>query len=290
MQLLLSTIILPADLDASAQIERWRRLSGGAFDGIAIDAAKPATLQRALIEASKRAGLRCGELMHPFRLKQSRPMPQLCSADRAEREAARQALDASIVLAAEAAIPRLLLFCQSLALATNIDSLCQRVFEDRPLPLEDLLEQRAHLIDEAMDYLRRELDCALEQAARLEISIALMQPAPWPHHFPNVFESDTLVGEFDGAPLETVYCTDWAHVQAQILEQPAESETASPSRFLRIADACGTTMRLPPATGEVDWSALRSLLAKADEGVLTLDPHVSADEVSQALEFLSRAS
>jgi hypothetical protein len=282
MRLALSTSICPAPLDPRRIIERSREVLEGRGAGLALDGRLSVDEARLTLERLRGAEVRCVELTQMVASAIGRPLPSPLSSDRDERRAASQALARTISLAGEQGVSRVLLLPWPLALSVEREELRRRFARGEAIELEALGGERAARGAVAMDGLQLVLDASLRLAEGLGVQLTLATPAPWPQQCPSADEVKSLGAVFAGAPIVTSHCTDWAHV-AELLGAPAGDPAHAAS--LRLADASGLRLKLPPGLGEIDWlAALRGV--PADDGVVTAGADSTVAELTRSFALL----
>jgi hypothetical protein len=292
-RVLLSTSVCPLPAPAAAVLERCQELAEGVA-GLAFDPRLSSTVRDELLTLARAEHLACFELGHPAGAGTG-SLPSPGSRDRAERLAARRALEETLVCAHRHGVRRVLLPPASLPLLPERSSLARRFARGEALGLEAIDQARAALAPAALDAECTVLEPCLRVAEALDLRLAIPWPAPWPHAFPDASELERLLAIFEGAPLAGCLCLDWAAVHRTLRGSEAAASLPAlltPARLasLRVADACGLSQRLPLGAGEGGW---RELLAELGEGeladrVLSFRPDTTAAEVARSLELLGR--
>ncbi len=280
----LSTSICDSPMSAERILERWQAVSQRRLDHIALGASLPAAVQRELLSLLPGVDLTCAELGHPLQGPESRRAASLISEDREERVAASRQLSASVELAADHGVPRVVLYPQRLDLALTVSQIVTRYVESRPVLLMECTEERLSRGAAACDALCAVLDSVLKIAQRHDVELAFLGPPPWPHQVPNLEEVERLASIFDGAPLRQSTCVDWIYLEAQLRGSTADFN--QPKAVMQLADACGLATNLPLGCGEIPWDDLVPLEEPVREAVLNLAPLTQHDEFNRGLDLL----
>lgn len=326
----LSTAVCSVPAAPQALLSAWTARRRDQPLELALDPRIPHPVQQQLLSAARDAGYRCEELAHPLVDLRRRRTPSLLARERYERRAARQALAATLELAAAHEVGRVVVYPGALGLGIGVDQLERRFARVERLPRRTLVRRRRAQEAGALDALRSCLDPLLGRASDYGVVIAFAGPTIWPHQLPDETEVGALQREFAGAPLITARFADWAHASDQLALVPrsapegeaspgpqlatetmtpgglilpaalpsgpppvADEPEASASReppVLRFADCCGLTLRLPPGCGEVDWERATGPRSLEAGTVLTVDPSASAEEIDDALALLAKLS
>ncbi|MCB9556273.1 MAG: hypothetical protein H6707_09245 [Deltaproteobacteria bacterium] len=245
-----------------------------AIDGLSLGPYLSAEQQKQLADDLRKSGQLCLEVAHPMNGGR-RPLPDPLSADRDERRAALQVLNATIERAARHNAERVVLYPSRVTLHQSVGLLSQRFAEGRTLNFAPLFEQRAALSEPMLDRLLKLLDGALRAAERVGLTIALPGPAPWPHNFPRQAEVALLLDEFAGGPLEATFFSDWQTI-ARRLGTDDQFWTDTPAA--RLSAACGLTSGLPPSWAEP------TVVPSAERITLYLRIAVSLEEARTVVE------
>jgi hypothetical protein len=293
---------------AGALLERWRALSAEGGDAtLSLDPRIPPAFQDELLVEARARGLRATEVAHPFLGPEGLPAASFARADPHELRAAASQLRATLERCSEHAVSRVVLYPTSLELAVTPAELRRRHALALPRErLATLAEERRARAGVALDGLALLLDAVLGRAEELGLVILLPTPAAEPHKVPAPVEIAALFERLAGAPLSTCHATDWAHARAALgLDDDgadgadnaddgrapgAEVALFGPPVSVRLADACGLTLRLPLSAGEVDWSGGGPFPRgeATEELVLTLDVSARPDEVAASFRLASR--
>ncbi|MBW2731912.1 MAG: hypothetical protein JRH20_05925 [Deltaproteobacteria bacterium] len=321
MLIALATSLCP-HLEPEALLQTWREAQGHDIElGLVMDPRLDLPLQRALLEEAP--GGTILQLCVPEQDTRGRPHPSPCSDDHAERHAAGQLLLATVELARRFGVSQVIVPWVELALHRSMSEL-QRVFARvGTLPLDDVDAERSSFGESIAEQLLQWLDPALANGSTEGVSLLLCTPAVWPHQAPNAPELTRLAMELEGAPLGLLRGTDWTHARTHLrgeervtpqgpaplpvdvaalcaqsgvalteqelglLPTVGGKKQAAPLEVtcLRVADASGLCLRLPPGLGEVE-TALLSQEAADLPAVLWLDP-LSPSELGAALDCLN---
>jgi hypothetical protein len=288
METALSTTLCVLPASSSAVLDRWRELCAGRELALAIDPRIAPPQQAELLQTCLRLGIRCIEIAHPRPASPGLRAPCPVSPDRDERRAAQRQIIDTLRRACSFAVHRVLVRPSRLSLSCPESTLARLFAEDRGLPLQQISEERDALAGPAMDHLCSMLDPILRAAEDLSVSVVLPWPTPWPHQVPSAPEVALLLRTFAGAPLTTCWCSDWAHCGAYLVE-PEEDQTPGappatlPLGCVRLADACGLSLRLALGCGEIPWNEVLPSLDQRADRVLTFRPDTGAAEMRWAL-------
>ncbi|MCK5798561.1 MAG: hypothetical protein KAI47_15320 [Deltaproteobacteria bacterium] len=315
MPFALSTAALKLIWDPEKLLASWQALASELpHVTLATDPRLPVDFQRTLVEDARRQGVTVDELVSPLIDPRGRRLPRLGAPERDERRAARQLLVALVTAAAEGEIPRVILHPEVMALHRDIPELQRRFARGEALQKMELDAEGVTLAPAVLDGWRLALDAALDRAAIEGIEIHILGPTLWPHQVPNAREVLDLQGEFSGAPLAWQLATDWRHARRVLWQSddymvdrrppeeplppdilamlPAEEiqrlmateVTDVPTLTtgsVRVADACGLELRLPPGVGEVNWTDV-----DLGDAPRTLVCQGSADELERAARIV----
>ena len=283
----LSTSLCDAPSSAERVLERWRDVCQQRLDRIALGAHLTSAVQAPLLTLLPGAGLTCVELGHPLRSPDNRPAASFISEDRDERAAAVRQLSASVELAADSGVPRVVLHPQPVTLALSAPQIAGLYAEARALDLTACGEERTARGAAAFDGLCNVLDSVLNVAQRHEVALSFLGPPPWPHQLPDAAEIERLHEIFDGASLERCACVDWIYLEAQLNGGEADYRQLPP--VVRLADACGLVTNLPLGCGEIPWEALTPLREPTREAIIDLAPLTRHEEFLQGMKLLAGA-
>lgn len=288
----LSTTLCQIPQAPNSIFQSWQARNRGA-PWLAIDPRLPGPVQNDLLEIAHRAGTFCCELAHPRRLPNKRPTASLSSLDSHERREAIQQLCLTVETAAKFLVPRIVLYPSLFPLKIDIETLRYCYAIEKSIDTQLLMNHRRFLAERAFDGLCQTLDRVLQKTSAYTLEFCFVVPSMYPHHFPSVGEVNRLLREFKGAPLGAIYATDWAHAKNVLsLNEYDEALDTTPTA-LRIADACGLTLRLPLGCGEVSWSPVWNTLNKIpslQKAVLVLETDATNDEISSSIDFLEKES
>lgn len=322
MDLALSTALLALPADPAQLLARWDALLPDRQGSLATDPRLSLSQQDELLRLARARGRRCSEVAVPLRDERGRRAPSVSSSDREERRAARAWALQAARLAARQGAERLSLLPTQLSLHREVDELRRAFAEGDILDFDELLAERATLIDAAVDGWRALLDPLLNQAADDGLIVQLLGPTIWPQQLPDRHEIDTLAREFAGAPLQLLLASDWQHArdtlgwQATAEEESkqadadlppeilamlsaeaisallapksaAAADQPAPPTSLRLADAAGLELRLPFGVGELDHAWLTEQLGAATHATLVCDPGTTREEVERAATLIA---
>jgi hypothetical protein len=190
---------------------------------MAIGARIPAEVQRDLLKKAHTIGQAVGFVIAPAVDGSGRTAPSIAPRDRSEARSAIQSLGSLIESCGRTEVLRLVFDFVDLSLKPNVvqlrrvaaDNQWQRVVE----AMGDLAKQREAHVTPRFDRMRGVLDALIERAVDVGVELLLPAPAAWPHQAPSGLELERLFFEFEGAPLASIWCSDWAHLGAQIEAQ-----------------------------------------------------------------------
>lgn len=144
------------------------------------------------------------------------------------------------------------------------------------------IASRRVLVERHLNATRRSLDTLLPLAEKRGSTVGLL-PAASGDALGLADENDTLLRDYDGAPLAVWRATDREH-RLRTLSLATAKPPAGVAGAI-AADAAGLAGGLPPGSAEVDWSS--ALAGSAPEAPCVLQAELATEgELARALEFL----
>jgi hypothetical protein len=227
------------------------------------------------------------------RLSRHRRLASLAGA-RDERAAAVELVRRAMQVSREAGTRTVVLDFGRLPLGGDEDEL-RRHFARRALDpgepgatsLEAVLSERRAQAPEFLDACRLGLEALLPAAAALEVELAIL-PAATPWQVPSPRETITLLDEFIGAPVGSVFSPARLSVLTALglgVSSERRASLKERARLVDATDAVGLEYPLPLGLGEIDAAELRGFPAPIPV-VLGGPPDTSPEELRAARHLL----
>jgi sugar phosphate isomerase/epimerase len=156
--------------------------------------------------------------------------------------------------------------------------------------LDAALAERRARGESLIDACRSSLDPLVREAERHAVRLALL-PAATPWQVPSPRETTTLLEEFAGAPIATVFSPARLMLLAALglgVSKDRRDALKAAAAVVEAADAVGLELPLLPGLGEVDLSDLNG--GPADALIVLTGPPVSTDEEVAAARRLLESS
>ena len=285
-QLTLATSMLDLRLGqpTSEALARLSALTAEYGTGLSIDVNHTSEQQAQLLREAGSRGYRCRELGYPALADNGGRAAHPASVDRAEQAEAQGQLVHQVRVASDAGLSHLLVHPGNLTLSQPPTCLYQEFATARPSSARQRLEERTPLAMLAINGLLRALDEALSLADKYGTRILLATPGPYPHQIPLAHEVETILAEFEGAPIGSGFFTDWRHC-AELLGQREvdKSHRAWPPDALYLADACGVVGSLPLDSADARWRTPLIRASTPEMVTLRLGPTTTPEELLRSL-------
>ena len=214
---------------------------------------------------------------------------QLASFDEEMRKMAQLMIRRNIAFAAEMGATALVLHAGRVARESVLSMLLPDRFAKRIREKNRVVRGR-----KMVDVLKKELDLLIPELQKHRVKLGL-ENMPYPEGFPDLSEIGSVAGDWVRPWFDTGH---WYAMEklggcevgksessGASISQPFDSSTFRPLGF-HLNDSNGGDDHLAPGDGKIDFSAMKTVMEKAEHLVLEPNASVSEDRLKSALERL----